>query len=180
MPVNEQVRNAVDSLAALHTPRAADRRPRPHAEDRLVEQARAITAYLPSLMRQLFTFEDDAVDELPLAQLRVCGLLYAEPRSMSALSRELGVSLSAVTQVADRLERARLVRRVPDGTDRRLRCLQLTERGSRMMRRHEEARMQRVLMILQGLPAPARAEILAALTTLSQACSVQKRRDNQD
>ncbi len=180
MPVNEQVRNAVGSLAAPHTRRAAGRRPCLHTEERLAEQARAIAGYLPALMRQLFTFEDDAVDELPLAQLRVCGLLYAEPRSMSALGRELGVSLSAVTQVADRLERARLVRRVPDGTDRRLRCLQLTERGSKMMRRHEEARTQRVLAILQGLPAPARAEILAALTTLIQACAVQKRRNSND
>jgi len=71
----------------------------------LVEQARAITACLPAVMRQLFTFEDDPIEELPLAQLRICSLLYGEPRSMSALSRELGVSLSAITQVADRLER---------------------------------------------------------------------------
>ena len=44
--------------------------------------------------------------ELPLAQLRVCGVLCDGPRPMSAVSRELGVSLSAMTQIADRLERA--------------------------------------------------------------------------
>ena len=142
----------------------------------LVGQAQAITAYLPTLMRQLFTFEDDPIAELPLAQLRVCSLLYDGPRSMSALSRELGVSLSAITQVADRLERARLVKRILDGTDRRLRCLQLTKRGDEMMRRREDARMRSVLAVLESLPATAGAEITAALGTLAQACTERKRR----
>ena len=62
---------------------------------------------------------------------------------MSALSRELGVLLSAVTQIADRLERSRLVQRVGDETDRRLRCLRLTRRGTAMRRRRDEAHGQR-------------------------------------
>ena len=56
---------------------------------------------------------------------------------MSALSREFGVSLSAMTRIADRLERARLVKRVAEGGDRRIRHLQLTPRGEKD---HAEAR----------------------------------------
>ena len=62
---------------------------------------------------------------------------------MSVLSRELGVSLSAMTQIADRLERARLVKRQFEGTDRRVRSLQLTSRGQKIMQAREEARVQR-------------------------------------
>jgi DNA-binding MarR family transcriptional regulator len=138
----------------------------------LAKQAEAIAAHLPALMRQLFTFEDDAVEELPLAQLRVCGLLADGPRPMSALRRELGVSLSAITQVADRLERAQLVQRQTDGTDRRLRCLQLTERGAAMMRHHEQARLGSVLAVLKHLSAETRQEVLDALERLLEACLV--------
>ena len=45
--------------------------------------------------------------------------LRRAPRRAAAdvgLGRELGVSLSAMTQIADRLERARLVKRVPAAT----------------------------------------------------------------
>jgi DNA-binding MarR family transcriptional regulator len=144
-------------------------------ESLLVEQAQAMADLLPTVMRRLFTFEDDAAEELPLGQLRVCALLYDEPRLMSALSRELGVSLSAMTQIADRLERGQLVQRVAVGTDRRVRCLKLTERGEEMMRRREEARVRSVLAILEHLPRPARKEILAALKLLERACAAPER-----
>src|SRR5438477_7631090 len=97
-------------------------------EPKLHVQARAIAALFLPLARQLFTADDAVAAELPLAQLRVCGILYGGPRSMSVLGRELNVSLSAMTQIADRLERARLVKRVTVGDDRRVRCLQLTGR----------------------------------------------------
>ena len=50
---------------------------------------------------------------------------------MSSLGRELGVSLSAITQIADRLERAGLVTRVAKGGDRRVRRLELTRAARR-------------------------------------------------
>lgn len=159
---------------AAREPVVRRRRTRAGNDPLLVGQARAIAAHLPALMRHLFTFEDDAAEELPLAQLRVCAILLGGPRPMSALSRELGVSVSAMTQVADRLERSRLVQRVAHGTDRRLRCLQLTERGEKIMRRREAARNQSVLDVLEQLPPPARRNILRALERLLQACEPRK------
>ncbi len=135
-----------------------------------LEQARAVGAALLGLARHLLAADHDAAAELPLAQLRVCGVLYRGPRAMSALGRELGVSLSAMTQIADRLERARLVKRVAEGTDRRIRCLRLTPRGERIMRRREEARFRRILAALAQLPTGARTEVLEALERLVRAC----------
>jgi DNA-binding MarR family transcriptional regulator len=76
-----------------------------------------------------------------------------------------------LTQIADRLERARLVKRVAEGSDRRIRCLQLTERGGKMMRRREDARIQNVLAVLERLTPEARSEVLASLETLAGACT---------
>src|SRR5262249_30175370 len=128
-------------------------------------QARELTSLFISLTRQLLVV-DDYVAELPLRQLRVCVVLHDGPRSMSALSRELGVSQSAMTQIADRLERARLVKRSFEGNDRRVRSLQLTPRGQRIMRLREEARVQRAQDVVQRMPESARQDVIAAMQKL--------------
>ena len=88
-------------------------------EKKSKEQAKTIASLLFALVRRLAVADHDPVGDLPLAQLRVCGILHGGPRPMSALSRDLSVSLSALTQIADRLERADLVQRVAEGSDRR-------------------------------------------------------------
>jgi len=134
------------------------------------EQAKTIAVLLPILMRKLAAPDDDLSTSLPLAQLRLCSILFGGPRPMSALSRELGVSLSALTQIADRLEKAGLVSRVACGNDRRVRHLRLTERGDRLMRLREQTRTRRVLAVLQHLPPQARREAAAAMEMLMKAC----------
>lgn len=140
-------------------------------ETSIIDQARAIAVLLPGLMRRLAAPDDDLTANLPLAQLRLCAILYGGPRPMSALSRGLGVSLSALTQIADRLERAGLVCRVACGSDRRVRNLRLTDRGEGLMRLREETRIQRVLAVLEHLPPKAREEALGALETLMRTCA---------
>jgi len=140
-------------------------------------QARGIVSLLPALMRVLSRLDDDPAAELPLAQLRVCSILCGGPRSMSALSRELGVSLSAMTRIADRLECARLVKRVAEGDDRRIRHLQLTPRGEKIMRQRDEARVRSVSAMLAHLPQKRRKEVRSALETLMDACTVMKQRE---
>jgi DNA-binding MarR family transcriptional regulator len=138
------------------------------------DQARAIATLMPALMRMLLTFDRDPAAELPLAQLRVCIILFEGPRSMSALAREFGVSLSAMTRIADRLERTRLVKRVTEGKDRRVRRLQLTPRGEKIMRDRNEARVRSVSAVLTRLPAKARKGVRSALETLMEACTAMK------
>ena len=138
------------------------------------EEAVAIASLLPAIMRQLFIMDNDLAVDLPLAQLRVCACLQDGPLPMSALSRELGVTLSAMTQIADRLERANLVSRVAEEKDRRVRCLQLTPRAEKIMRRHEDSRIRSVSAAITHLPPDERKGILAALETLMEASAAAK------
>jgi DNA-binding MarR family transcriptional regulator len=144
-------------------------------ETTYVDQARAIATALPALMRQLFAMENDPAAELPLGQLRVLVLLIERPQPMSALSRELKISLSAMTQLADRMERADLVERVAEGSDRRVRKLQLTSRGEKIIRYHEKARLQRVIDVVKRLSPRERREILAAFRALMAASEEPKK-----
>jgi DNA-binding MarR family transcriptional regulator len=139
-------------------------------EASLRKQAGTIASILPALMRNLAAPDDDLSTDLPLAQLRLCGILYGGPRPMSSVSRELGVSLSALTQIADRLQRAKLVSRVACGSDRRVRHLRLTERGESLMRLRQDVRAQRVLAVLRQLSPQTREEITIALETLLKTC----------
>jgi len=144
------------------------------------EQARTVAGLFRALLRELTIGLHDPAVELPLAQLRVCNLLHDGLRPMSSLGRELGVSLSAITQIADRLERAGLVNRVARGNDRRVRCLQLTNRGEKMMCRHDEARIRRMAAVLGHLTPKARKETAATLDMLIRASVAARGQDGDD
>jgi DNA-binding MarR family transcriptional regulator len=138
----------------------------------LREDAEVIASLLPALIRQLFAVDDSLASQLPVAQLRVCGMLFESgPQRMSALGRSMGVSLSAMTQIADRLERAGLVTRVAEGGDRRIRCLQLTPRGQKVMQRRQQVRVERVAAMLEQLSPEDRKTAISSLQVLRDACA---------
>ena len=140
------------------------------SEDTLLTQAADLEALLPKLMRRLFTLDPShPANELPVAQLRVCTILQAGPRTVSTISEELGISVSAATQIADRLERAGFVERVAGQDDRRMKKLQLTPHGADVMRSRRETRVRRAAAALELLPPAARAEVLEALNVLLDA-----------
>jgi DNA-binding MarR family transcriptional regulator len=133
-------------------------------------QALQVDAMLKSLARKVLV-DDDPAYELPIRQFRVCVALYEGARSMSELSRELGVSQSAITQLADRLETARLVVRGPVGDDRRVRSLQLTERARMMLKEREDRRLERVIAILDHMSEEDRRALLSSLAVLEEAAN---------
>ncbi|MCE9551752.1 MAG: MarR family transcriptional regulator [Planctomycetes bacterium] len=132
-------------------------------------QAEALVASLRAIVRDMFIV-DDAASDLPLRQLRVCMILAAGPQSMSALSRELGVSLSATTQIADRLVAAGLAQRLPEGADRRVRCLQLTPRGRQIMERRDRIKVRRAQAALHRMRPADSKKLMSALAALQSAC----------
>lgn len=139
-------------------------------EHTLCKQAATIATLLPKLQRQMFTLDvDDPTIELPVAQLRLCAILRDGPRPMNALSRDLGISVSAITQIADRLERTNLVERVVEGDDRRVKSLQLTARGIEIMQARRACRVERVRLALEQLEPAAREDIIRALQALLDA-----------
>jgi DNA-binding MarR family transcriptional regulator len=123
-----------------------------------------------SVVRDLLYVEDGTSD-LPLRQLHVCATLYGGPLSMSQLSRKLDVSMSAMTQIADRLERAGMVARQASDPDRRVRCLILTPRGRRALQAREKVRRERLAAAFETLDAAARRKLIAGLKLFQAACT---------
>jgi DNA-binding MarR family transcriptional regulator len=144
----------------------------------VVSQARKLDLVFVGVARHVLV-DDDPAAELPLRQLRVCLALYEGPRTMSQLSRDLRFSLSAMTQIADRLERAGLVTRWFEESDRRVRRLRLTPRARRMLRLRKEARIRRIAAVLERMPVAARVDALTALDALRCAAASHETMNDQ-
>ena len=139
-------------------------------EQTLQEQAAQLEYLMPRLARRLFTIErDHPAEELPLAQLRVCAILQNGSRTLSAISEELGISVSATTQIADRLEKAGLVERMAGQDDRRTKKLQLSIHGHEMMRTRRERRIERATKALTKLEPDLRSRAIEILQVLMEA-----------
>ena len=138
----------------------------------LREQAVEVATALRALTRRFSVIDtEDPMSDLPVAQLRVCGILQNGPRTMSALSKELGISLSAVTQIADRLEKSQLMERVVEPADHRMKHLQLTLRGREVVEARISKRVERVLDALKRLPPEERGIVVRGLQVLLDASS---------
>jgi DNA-binding MarR family transcriptional regulator len=137
--------------------------------NRLMRDATEIEALLPAIMRRFFAGNSEPgqpAAELPIAQLNVCSILQNGAQSMSALSEELEISLSALTQLADRLEKAGLVERVAGCDDRRTKTLSLTEYGRDMMRARRKMRVEHVALLIDRLSQEDRADVIVVLHRL--------------
>lgn len=140
-------------------------------ENAITEQAELLGNLLPDVIRRLFLVAQTSTStDLPITQLRVCLLLQAERRTMSAISDEMGVTMSAVTQIADRLEQARMVERISKPEDRRVKLLQLTPFGQEVMQARVQSRVRRLTDVLNVLPPDVRVTLLKNLQLLLEAC----------
>lgn len=149
--------------------------------DALLQEAKELVAILPEIMQLMFTLDtEDPALELPIGQLRVCLILRRGPRTMSSLSRSLGITLSAITQIADRLERAGLVERAPQACDRRVKTLRLTQHGEETLRCRDDARTRRALEVLAHLGSKERDALLLSLRDLLSACIAVTPEDLQE
>jgi len=128
----------------------------------VLAQARAMDTIFKAIGRRILVHDDAALD-IPLRQFRICAALFEGARSMKELSVELGVSQSAITQIADRLEAAGLVTRGAVGEDRRVKNLELTPRARKLLREREEQRIDRVREILEQLSLSDREALLESM-----------------
>ena len=165
----------MNKTAQKPPPRSEQSKPAPECpqpSEAAIAQARSLDLIFMDFARHVLV-DDDPAAELPLRQLRVCMALYQQPRSMSQLGRELRFSLSAMTQIADRLERAGMVTRWFEDSDRRVRLLRLTPRARRMLRLREEDRIRRIAAVLERMTPAAREETLHVLDGLRGAAAQQ-------
>ena len=141
---------------------------KPDADQQLIDlQADQLEKLMPAILRRLFALHHErTLADMPVAQLRICSILQDGSRSMSAIAEELGMSTSAVTQIADRMERSRLVERAPDHGDRRQKHLHLTAHGKTLMHKRRTRRAERARQALSQLPKSVRADLLTSLEQL--------------
>jgi Transcriptional regulators len=156
-------------------PAAGPSAPPPRGGDALPYQAAHLERMLPEIALRLFTLDPEhPLADLPQAQMKVCVLLFQNgPRTLSQISDTLGISASAVTQIADRLEKAGMVERAavePGEGDRRARYLELTEQGRTLMEQRRQARVAKVAAALEHLSPHEREWVEGAVTALLRAC----------
>lgn len=90
-----------------------------------------------------------------------------EAPSQSALGERLGIDRTVLTYLLDDLERADLVARKPDPTDRRTRQIVATEPGRVLLCRLAEQLEPAEAHLLAGLPARDRVTLKSLLTRLA-------------
>lgn len=136
----------------------------------LESAATQIESVMPRIARRLFTvYPNDPAGELPNAQLRMCSFLQHGPAPITAIADELSISVSAATQLADRLEKSGMVERASDASDRRIRLVSLTEHGTEVMRTRRELRCSQVRKVLKRLSDDDRCALVEALQKLLNA-----------
>jgi DNA-binding MarR family transcriptional regulator len=110
--------------------------------------------------------------DLTMPQMKVLFLLYSDGGArMSQLASSLGVTLSTVTGIVDRLVEQGMVQRQEHPQDRRLVVCRLTSRGSETVERLHQAGRGRMAALLDGLSVDDLRKVVAGLAVLSAAAS---------
>ena len=125
------------------------------ALDSFVKLARASTTVTGRLNQRLQ--QDHELTESQLGVLEA--LFHLGPMPQSELCRKILRSGSNVTTVVDNLERAGLVRRAADDGDRRVRLVQLTTEGRRLIERVFPLHAARVTELMGALTRDEQREL---------------------
>jgi DNA-binding MarR family transcriptional regulator len=99
-------------------------------------------------------------------EFKVLMRLHAGPKTHGALCRELDVSTGAMTNRLDKLERAGLVSRSQDPSDRRGVMLTLTPSGTERLDAYIELGAHRERQLLEGLSRSDKRQLNELLTKL--------------
>ena len=120
-------------------------------------------------VNQLMLVSDPFAD-LPLAQFRLLRAVGRGVETPSLLADYLATSVSAVTQIANRLEAHGLVERAEDAGDRRVRRLRLSAKGMRAIKERNALRVAGAERILGSLSDDDRAAVMHGIELLKSAC----------
>lgn len=153
-----------------HPRRSGPRPDRTALVDRILDLgpalARCLSARLPAALRT-------ELGSVTVHQLEALTHLARGPRTMTELARELAVSESAATALADRLVRQDLARRQADTADRRVVLLALSERASRALGLFQEAKRAATAEQLAVLSDAQLASLADVLETLASSAGGQ-------
>ncbi len=132
------------------------------------------------LMRRRF---EQQCRDLPMttAQYQIVGRLSrTEGVSQAALAGVLDIEPMTLSRHVDRMEAAGLVERRPDPDDRRARRLYTTERGRALLAPMRVRADVVIEQALEGLSAPERERLFAALETIVENLSASVADDSND
>lgn len=135
-----------------------------------LDRAARLESLFPRVLRTMFKpVANDPLVDLPVGQMRMMRLLATRSWTPSGLGDELGLSVSAVTQMANRLDAIGLVTRTEDPMDRRVKHLSLTPRGSELMTKRQDRRVHHLVSVLSCIPDARQIEIIEAMEELLDA-----------
>ena len=133
----------------------------------LRSDAERVEALVPQAMRAMYRQDPtDPLMDYSVPQLRLLRSLRGGSRTASLLGEELGLSVSAITQMANRLEASGLVERTDDSNDRRIKHLSLTKRGTELLAERRSRRIDQAQEVLARLTVKQRHQLIGALEAL--------------
>jgi DNA-binding MarR family transcriptional regulator len=124
-----------------------------------------------TFMRALHTNDVESLCAIDLTMPQLKTLFLAQsPAGVShgEIARALGVGLSTVTGIVDRLVEHGLVERHAAPEDRRLSRVRATQAGSELLDGLWASRRERLMQVFAGLNADDRASLQAALQYLAE------------
>ena len=110
---------------------------------------------------------DDALGVGP-ARLSALSVLLSGPRTLGELAAAEQVRAPTMTRVVAGLEALGLARRLPHPTDGRSALVEMTAAGRRLIERGRQARVDRLVVALEGLTTHELASIGSALPALEK------------
>jgi MarR family transcriptional regulator, organic hydroperoxide resistance regulator len=137
------------------------------SSDHLVEYIKELDLVFSRLIyRFRVLFSRYTVDEITDTQYIVLRSLRKGTCNTSFLAQVLGVTLSAVTALINRLYKMGLVERERREVDRRQVWISITPKGLRVLKDVEDKRYLLMAVYLSKLPEPERLELLEMLRRL--------------
>jgi DNA-binding MarR family transcriptional regulator len=138
---------------------------------------RETAAQLGALISSVFLHDQgeqlQALEESGLSMSQCKALLAlagpgesAEPRHIGEIAERLGLSLPAMSRAVDGLVRKRLITRVEDDEDRRVRRIAMTAKGEQFVAKLVSMRLASLERFVSSLDAAQRRKLQAALEAL--------------
>lgn len=118
----------------------------------------------------LFQQPEDILDALPMSQFRcLMDVHHNRGSKMADVAASLGIGVSALSQLVDRLVKRGLVERTPDAGDRRIVRLQPSAAADAILKRHFEAIGQRMSATAEKLGPGSLPDVIEGLRLLAVA-----------
>ena len=107
--------------------------------------------------------------KITFQQYLALNILIKKGRCMvSDLSKNLGVALSTMTELVNRLAKKQFVKKIKDLRDRRIVWINLTEKGAKIIKEINEKKQRYILNILEKLTEKERKLLIDILERVSQ------------